>query len=224
MPDLSSTFIAALTGFLSGLCLSIPVGPVNLTLMNEGARRGFQYAFLVGLGATLMEMIYCSLAFTGLASFFSQGLVKTVMQVFSFAFMMLLGMKFLLVQSFPARSRVASRLESRFHPTSAFANGFVNVLGNPGILLGWIILGANFISRGWVLPGFASKAECVLGVALGTNTWFTGVSYAVSRGHRKFSDQTLLLLSRGSGVGLLLLGLFNGWQIVWQLTRARHNL
>ena len=33
--------IAGLTGFLSGLLLSIPVGPINLTIMNEGARRGF---------------------------------------------------------------------------------------------------------------------------------------------------------------------------------------
>src|SRR5882724_12770772 len=101
MPDFPPILIAALTGFLSGLALSVPVGPVNLTLMNEGARRGFNYAFLVGLGATLMEVIYCSIAFTGLASFFSQGLVKTVMQVFSFAFMIILGMKFLLVQSVP---------------------------------------------------------------------------------------------------------------------------
>ena len=33
--------LAALTGFISGMLLSIPVGPVNLTIMNEGARNGF---------------------------------------------------------------------------------------------------------------------------------------------------------------------------------------
>ncbi len=56
--------VAGLTGFLSGLLLSIPVGPINLTIMNEGARRGFRWAVLIGLGATAMEVIYCFIAFT----------------------------------------------------------------------------------------------------------------------------------------------------------------
>ena len=82
MPDLPPILISGLTGFISGLLLSIPVGPVNLTITNEGARRGFRYAALIGLGATSMEVIYCSIAFTGFASFFSTGYVKTAMEVF----------------------------------------------------------------------------------------------------------------------------------------------
>ena len=47
--------LATLTGFISGLLLSIPVGPVNLTIMNEGARRGFKWAgvFILLLFAAL---------------------------------------------------------------------------------------------------------------------------------------------------------------------------
>ena len=41
MPELQSILLSALTGFISGLLLSMPVGPVNLTIINEGARRGF---------------------------------------------------------------------------------------------------------------------------------------------------------------------------------------
>ncbi len=224
MPELPPILIAALTGFFSGLLLSIPVGPVNLTIINEGARRGFQYAVLVGLGASLMEVIYCSIAFTGFASFFSQGLVKAAMEVFSFVFLIFLGLKFLLVKSVPVSGKVGQRLEQKIAPHSAFATGFVRVMGNPGVLLFWIILSANFISREWVLPSLESKGACILGVALGTSLWFCSVSYAVSLGHKKFSDQTLLRMERGSGVGLLLLALFNGCQIIWQLARARHQM
>jgi len=67
--------LAVTTGFISGLLLSIPVGPVNLTIMNEAARRGFKWAFLIGLGATIMEVIYCTVAFTGFASFFVRGYI-----------------------------------------------------------------------------------------------------------------------------------------------------
>src|SRR6476661_4745083 len=102
MDDFHSLLIAALTGFLSGLILSIPVGPINLTIINEGARRGFFWAFLIGLGATAGEVFYCFIAFTSLASFFQRGYIKAAMELFSFVFMLFLGIKVLLVKSVEA--------------------------------------------------------------------------------------------------------------------------
>src|SRR2546430_8451833 len=96
---LHDVLFAALIGFLSGFILSIPVGPVNLTILNEGARRGFAWALLIGLGATTMEVIYCFIAFTGFASFFTKGYVQAAMELFSFVFMLFLGVRFLLAKS-----------------------------------------------------------------------------------------------------------------------------
>ena len=50
MFEIPPSLLAALTGFISGLFLSIPVGPVNLSIINEGARRGFQWAIMISLG------------------------------------------------------------------------------------------------------------------------------------------------------------------------------
>src|SRR2546427_6767121 len=97
--DLHDVMIAGLTGFVSGLLLSIPVGPVNLTIMNEGARRGFFWALLISAGASVMEVIYCTIAFTGFAQFFDNRAVKAAMEVFSFAFMLFLGVKFLMAKT-----------------------------------------------------------------------------------------------------------------------------
>jgi threonine/homoserine/homoserine lactone efflux protein len=42
MFDLHPILLAALAGFVTALVFSsIPVGPVNLTIINEGAQRGF---------------------------------------------------------------------------------------------------------------------------------------------------------------------------------------
>src|SRR5512136_2909330 len=128
MPELSPILLAGLTGLISGLLLSIPVGPINLTILNEGARRGFKWAALIGLGATTMEVIYCFVAFTGFASFFTRGYVKAAMELFSFVFMLFLGIKFMLsksVQQLPvhlgaAADRIEVRLEEKLHPHSAF--------------------------------------------------------------------------------------------------------
>ena len=57
--------VAFITGLCAGFLISIPVGPINLTIINEGARRGFRWALLIGLGSVLMESIDCALALTG---------------------------------------------------------------------------------------------------------------------------------------------------------------
>ena len=99
--------------------------------------------------------------------------------------------------------------------------GFVRTMSNPGVLLCWIVLGANFISRGWVEPNGQGKLACLSGVAVGVGLWFFGLSWAVSLGHRKFSEQTMLRMERGSGVGLLALGVAHGVHLAWQLAKHR---
>ena len=225
LPPLTS---AGLTGVISGLMLSIPVGPINLTIMNEGARRGFKWAALIGLGATAMEVIYCFIAFTGFASFFTQGYVKAAMELISFVFLLYLGIRFLLAKSVQAppvhlgaaAGKIEVQIEERLHPHSAFMTGLVRVMANVGVLVFWIILAANFISREWVTPDWPGKLACVAGVAVGTGLWFIGLSWLVSLGHGKLSEKTLLRMEHGSGVGLLALALIHGGTIVWQMHRS----
>jgi len=59
-------------------------------------------------------------------------------------------------------------------------------------------------------------------VALGTGLWFFGLSYAVSLGHKKFSEKTLLRMEHISGIGLLILALAHGVRIIWVM--ARHKM
>ncbi|MFO1478232.1 MAG: LysE family transporter [Verrucomicrobiota bacterium] len=227
MDFLPPILTAGLTGLISGLLLSIPVGPVNLTIINEGARRGFKWAMLISFGASLMEVIYCFIAFTGFASFFSRGYVKAIMELGSFVFMLFLGIKFILAKSVgappvelgPTARKIERRIETRLKPHSAFMTGFVRVLGNLGVLVFWIILAANFISRGWVTPDWPGKLACVAGVAAGTSLWFFILSFGSSRGHGKFSEKTLLRMERGSGIGLLALALLHGGHIIWQMVQ-----
>lgn len=219
MEEYRSIVVAGLTGVISGFILSVPVGPINLTIMNEGARRGFKWAAMISLGAVVMEVLYCALAFTGFASFFSKGIVKAAMEVFSFAFMLFLGLKLLVAKKVPRTTHIEEKIEEKLHPHSAFWIGFVRVMGNPGVLLFWVILAANFISRGWVTPDNVGKLACVGGVAAGTGIWFIGLCWAVSLGHGKFSEKTLLRMEHFSGIGLLVLAFAHGIRIVLDLAK-----
>ena len=116
-----------------------------------------------------------------------------------------------------AADKFEARFEQKLHPHSAFMTGFVRVMGNPGVLLFWIILAASFISHEWVAPNLKGKLACVSGVALGTGLWFFGLSYAVSRGHGRLSEKTMLRMEHFSGLLLLIFGLGQGVRIVMQL-------
>jgi len=118
-------------------------------------------------------------------------------------------------------SLVGEKVEEKLHPHSAFMTGFVRTMGNLGVLAWWIVLSIYFISHKWVDPSLGGKGACVAGVALGTSVWFSGLGYAVSLGHGKFKDSTLLRIERGSGIILLLLGLADGIKILLEM-RAKH--
>jgi threonine/homoserine/homoserine lactone efflux protein len=212
---------AALTGIGSGFLLSVPVGPVNVTIVNEGAKRGLVWALLIGLGATVMEVIYCALAFTGFASFFNGIVIKAAMELVSFIFMLYLGIRFLCARTVPAAAAVEEKIEQRFKPHSAFGIGLVRVMANPGVFLFWIVLGAWFKSRDWVGQSVGDVCSCVAGVGLGVGAWFAGLSYAASRGHGKFTEKTLLRMQHGSGIAMLVLALAQGAHIVLQMVRHK---
>lgn len=230
MSDWPSILRAAFTGFGFALLFSsIPVGPINLTILNEGARRGFKWAILIGLGAATMEVIYCSIAFTSFSSIFDIRVVKALMEVFTFVFLLFLGSKFLTAQTLnlptklgAASEKIEARLGEKLNPHSAFMTGFVRVMGNLGVLLFWIVLAANFMAHDWVTDTRAAKIACVAGVSCGTCAWFYALSFGVSRSHGRFSEKTLLSLQHISGICLIVVGLFDGAHIVWQL--ARHKI
>jgi threonine/homoserine/homoserine lactone efflux protein len=225
MPELPPILLAGLTGLISGILLSFPPGPINLTILNEGARRGFAWAALIGLGATFMEVIYCLVAFTSFATFFTQGYLKPAMQLFGFVFMSFIGIKFLLAKSVPTRpvalgavsNRLEARLEQRLQPHSAFMTGLVRVMGNVGVLVFWVLLALYFVSHKWVTPDWPGKLACVAGVAVGAGAWYTGLGWVVSLGYGKLSEKTLLRMEHYSGVCLVILALIQGGSIVSQM-------
>lgn len=222
--------LSAIAGFVCALMFaSIPVGPINLTILNEGSQRGFRWAFFIGLGATVMDVIYCTISFTGLSQLIDHGIMKASMQVGSFVFLLFLGCKFLFAQSVnvatkldSASQKIEAKLEQKIHPHSAFATGFLRVAANLGVLVAWVVLSAALMAQDWVGETVPAKAACISGVFAGYVLWYLFISFAVSKGHGKFSEKTLLRLQHFSGLCLIATAVFQGAQIAWHL--ARHKI
>jgi threonine/homoserine/homoserine lactone efflux protein len=220
--------LSAMSGGGFAVAFSLLPGPINLTILNEGAQRGFLWAFFIGLGAAVMDAIYCSISFTGLSQFFDHGFVQAFLQVMSFVFLLFLGFKFLLAQTLAvptkldsASEKLEARLEQKIHPHSAFATGFVRVAANLGVLVAWVVLSANLMTHGLVADSLLARAACVAGVFAGTTLWFLVFSFGVSRGHGKFGAQTLLRLQHISGLCLIGTAVFEGAKIALDLAKHR---
>ena len=214
MTEISPILIAGVIGLVSGFLISIPVGPINLAIINEGAVRGFRWAVLIGLGALVMDVIYCGIAFAGFAGRFTSGLLHATIELLSFLAMRYLGLKYLLVKDLPETTKNVERVEHRLHPHTAFMTGFVRVLGNPSTLLFWITLCATFISHEWIEDSGPSKLACVIGMSAGALAWFVFLSFVVSLGQGRFSKRTLLRFSHVSGASLLLMACVLGSRLV----------
>src|ERR1039457_708709 len=106
MADLHPILVAALAGFACAVFFSALPGPIKLTVLNAGARRGFKLGFFIGLGAATMDVVYCSLSFTGISQIIDHGIAQTMMRVMGFVFLLFLGTKFLTTNTLEHPSRI----------------------------------------------------------------------------------------------------------------------
>ena len=212
---------AALLGGVSGFVASVPGGPVNATILAEGGHRGFRWALFVGMGAVVMETVYCAAAFAGFEGLFGSRLFRATMELVSFLLMLWLGVKYLRGAPMPGEARGVRLMEMRFHPHTAFWTGFVRVLGNPGILLLWITVTAMLLSRDWLADAWQCKGGFVGGVASGALLWFSLLGWGVARHRDSISATALKRLSQLSGLLLLAVAGVVGVRLVGLLA-ARH--
>ena len=199
--------IAIISGAITGFICAVPVGPINVAIMEEGFQSGRKQAFIIAIGALLMEMIYCIIAFSGFATLFSDKIILATVELISFLAVTFFGIKYLMIDAVTVQGKRAKVVENRLSPHTAFWTGFVRVLVNPNVLLFWIMISAVLISNQTIKSEWESRMACVIGAAIGIGSWFTLLVIGSARAKNRFSDKTLVKFSQISGVLLLLLSI-----------------
>lgn len=198
---------AAVAGWVCGFVVSVPVGPVNLTVINAALQRGFVTAFLAGLGALSAELIYASLMLAGHSTVLEYPPVAVGLRVLAVVVIAAVGVRSLLMTTEQIEARSAAQLERadiRWHHPKSFLLGFLLTISNLMLLLLWATLSALLFAHDWVRAEGATRWWCLAGVGLGAMTWFFMLAFFVSRAHRRVRPQTLTRLVRGCGVVFLL--------------------
>lgn len=188
-----------------GLIASIPVGPVNVMVVRHAVQRGALEGFLVGLGATVADLIYAFIAVRGISAVtgFIEGqtnLIKLVGGLLLLGF----GLRVLNSRSDDGRSEAEEVPQGKILEDALGA--FAITITNPGVVLGFIAL-IGALGSWRPEPNDAGGAiAMIVGIGVGALIWWITVSAAVSHMSNFIHDKWLAKANRLSGLVLMVFG------------------
>ena len=184
-----------LRGWVLGLLIAAPVGPIGVLCIRRTLAEGRLYGFVSGLGAATADATYGAVAAFGL-TFISDILIgqRVWMQIIGGLFLCYLGFKTFI--SRPSEQSVAVKSKSL---AGAYGSTLFLTLTNPATILsfGLIFAGLGIANTG---GNYFASALVVLGVFLGSATWWFTLSGGISLVRSRFGVATMQWVNRISGV------------------------
>ncbi len=209
--------VAFLVGGLIGLVVSIPIGPINVTVISKGFKQGFKNAFAVGLGASAMDFLYSGASMLGLSAIVHKIEVNVIFQIIGFLLLLYLGIRDVTtkIESFRYENFVPKN--GRFH--SAFLVGVFMYISNPTLVAFWITLSGMIQSSGTIVNSLGDGMLFALGVGSGTALWYYSLLKAIFWKRDSFKAETLTVLSKISGYIMLAFSAYIGYELLIHFLR-----
>ncbi|NPA26849.1 MAG: LysE family transporter [Chloroflexi bacterium] len=200
--------VLVLKGFIIGVVVAVPLGPVGLLCFQRLLHEGPQAGLLSGLGAAAADALYACIAGCGLAAFsdFILG-QQTVLRLAGGAFLLYLGVRsWQRPFALPSRtfdSEWTQATQGSHRPSRAFLSTFLFTLTNPMLLLiFWALFALLQIPHGW------RAIWAVLGVALGSASWWFFLAPLTARWRERLTWRQLHQIQRLAAGLLALFGLW----------------
>jgi putative LysE/RhtB family amino acid efflux pump len=197
--------VLVLTGYGLGLFLAAQVGPVTLLIVRSVLRGGRALAVGLAMAAAVVviDLSYAVVGLAGVGGLLNGGSLRLGFGLASAAVLVGIGMRTLWIGW---RARVG--LESADEvvaPSHAFLTAIAATALNPLTIALWTV------SFPAAAPDEASRSATaagllLIGVGLGTLTWYGGFSTAVALTRKRVGDGLLRLVDLAVGSGLIVFG------------------
>lgn len=205
-------WIDILKGFAVGMCASAPIGPIAILVVQKSLSKGHKAGFVSGLGASVVDTLYASIAIFALA--FAQRFIDEHQNMILLAGgVVLVAVGLSMAFSNPFRKLKADG-ESSVSPKD-FGQAVALGLSNPMAIFIMFTLFA-FFGLADDAPHTWKVTPIILAVSAGSVTYWFSMSWLLSRFRGNFRMRTILWISRITGalvviIGIALLGqgLFN---------------
>lgn len=180
-------------GVLAGALTGVPIGPVNVAVIDASYRHTLRRAFAVGLGGAIADSLYAALGVLGVTPVLkSNPMIPPIL--YSISGLVLLVYGFLTARSQPIAPAVPAGDEP--HPESSavvnrremwqgFTVGVALILLNPAAIVTWVVIMGSIIPEANRWEGLA----CALGVFVGSLGWFSLVAYLTHKGKHVLGDK-----------------------------------
>ncbi len=150
--NIISSFVS---GFILGAGASIPIGPINILIINE-ALISYRNAFLIGLGAMCADITYLTLIFFGIFKHINEhSAIFFILSFFSGTFLIYLSYKI-----FKTRTIDSAKLKTQMYfdnPLKSYLKGYILTILNPYTILFWMsmlaYIGQNHLQFSFTLFG-----------------------------------------------------------------------
>ena len=200
-----------LSGWMIGVAIALPVGPVITEIIRRGLRAGFLAAWQVGLGAAASHAILVALTLLGVVTLLDRPIWHAVLGGAGVLVLAYLGVDAFRASTHPP---VAGGPAPAGHP---FVVGFGIGIANPITLLWFLTVGGAMIAAH--SGGGTGRLAVAFGVSFVTVVlcWDTVVAGLAGYGRRWMGSRTLKALNVIAGLVFLGFAL----RLLWKLTETQ---
>ncbi|WP_281166950.1 LysE family translocator [Sulfurimonas hongkongensis] len=184
-------------GFLLGLGAAVPLGPINILIMNEAIKE-YKSAVMIGLGAMSSDVIYLFLIMLGLVAFFNQYYVLNSLSFFGAIFLIYLA--YAIFKSRNERQKTSSIYKKSSY-SKLYIKGLTLTFVNPYSIGFWLSVSGFVASK--ELEMFVTLFGMLSAIAL----WIIIMPYLVHKSKHRISSRVSYWINIVSAVILLGFGL-----------------
>jgi len=196
-------------GVLAGALTGVPIGPVNVAVIDAAYRHTIRRAIMVGLGGACGDLLYSGLGVLGVTPILEKyPSVPPILYAVSGSVLLVYG--FLTARSQPIApapppegTHASASVAIRKEMWSGFSVGLALIVLNPAAIVTWVVLMGPLIPKATHLDGVA----CALGVFAGSFGWFCLVAYLTHQGKHVLGDKAAWI-PRVIGIGLMVYAVY----------------
>jgi threonine/homoserine/homoserine lactone efflux protein len=204
--------IALTIGLIIGFLMCIPVGPINVWVVNTLLKHNFKSALAIAAGGSLMDFIYFIIILSGLSFVSFSSKTVLIFKIIGVLFLLVFGLKELFgkKQSFKVSEEVKKTQKSVF---GFFILGVAIYSSNPTLVATMSALAA--VIKSWNLFSFNTFNYLFLsvGLALGSFAWFYLLLKIVMKYQNKIPEKLFINFSRACGALILLFSVYMAFNV-----------
>jgi threonine/homoserine/homoserine lactone efflux protein len=194
-----------LFGIAAGALTGVPIGPVNVAVIDAAYRHTLRRAIAVGMGGACADGLYSALGVLGVTPVLrTYPTVPPILYAVSGIVLLIYG--FLTARSkpvTPTQNEAAKDVEPSREMWSGFTLGLALIVLNPAAIVTWVVIMGSIIPDATPINGIM----CSLGVMAGSFGWFALVAYLTQKGKHVLGDKAAWI-PRVIGVALMVYAVY----------------